>query len=104
MLLANLTLPSTSTSIAVGGLEGGTSYAFRAAAWTRVGIGPASPFFVLTIDKVAITSVPSADQGEVDSIYPPGALAQVCNIFCENNFYSSKVFLKNFKLKGNFPG
>ena len=78
MLLANLTLPSTSTSIAVGGLEGGTRYAFRAAAWTRMGIGPASPPFVLAIEMTNPTStVPISDQGGMNSLLPPGTMAQV---------------------------
>jgi roundabout axon guidance receptor 2 len=76
MLLANLTLPSTSTSIAVGGLEGGNRYAFRAAAWTLVGLGPSSPAIVLSIEMNQSTStVPMTDQEAPNSF--PTHVAQV---------------------------
>lgn len=78
MLLANLTLPSSSTSIAVGGLEGGTRYAFRAAAWTQVGLGPSSPAVVMAVEINQSTSstVPMMDQ-EMTSPFPT-QVAQVC--------------------------
>uniref|UniRef100_A0A0P4YGA7 Receptor-type tyrosine-protein phosphatase alpha n=1 Tax=Daphnia magna TaxID=35525 RepID=A0A0P4YGA7_9CRUS len=70
MLLANLTLPSTSTSIAVGGLEGGTRYAFRAAAWTQVGLGPSSPAVILAIEiNQSSSTVPMTDQ-EASNPFP----------------------------------
>ncbi len=76
-LLANLTLPSSSNSIAVGGLEGGTRYAFRAAAWTQVGLGPSSPPVTLAVEMNHSTStVPMTDQ-EVHSF--PSNVAQVIN-------------------------
>lgn len=78
MLLANLTLPASSTSIAVGGLEGGTRYAFRAAAWTQVGLGPSSPAVVMAVEINQSTStVPMTDQ-EVSSSSFPTHVAQVC--------------------------
>lgn len=70
MLLANLTLPSTSTSIAVGGLEGGTRYAYRAAAWTQVGLGPSSPAVILAIEiNQSSSTVPMTDQ-EASNPFP----------------------------------
>lgn len=76
MLLANLTLPSSSTSIAVGGLEGGTSYAFKAAAWTQVGLGPSSPSVVMAVEINQSTStVPMTDQEMPNSF--PTTVAQV---------------------------
>ena len=79
MLLANLTLPSTSTSIAVGGLEGGTRYAFRAAAWTQVGLGPSSPPVVMAVEINQSTSstVPMTDQESVANAPYPTHVAQV---------------------------
>ncbi|KZS20672.1 putative Roundabout 2 [Daphnia magna] len=41
-LLANMTLPPTPTSVIIGNLVAGSSYAIRAAAWTLAGVGPAS--------------------------------------------------------------
>lgn len=70
MLLANLTLPATSTSIAVGGLEGGTRYAFKAAAWTQVGLGPSSPPVVLTIEVHHSTATVPMTDPEVASSFP----------------------------------
>ena len=75
MLLANLTLPSTSTSIAVGGLDGGTRYAFRAAAWTQVGLGPNSPAVVLAVEINQATSTVLMTDPEVNSF--PSNVAQV---------------------------
>ena len=70
MLLANLTLPAASTSIAVGGLEGGTRYAFKAAAWTQVGLGPSSPPVVLTIEAHHSTATVPMTDPEVGSSFP----------------------------------
>lgn len=72
MLLANLTLASTSTSIAVGGLEMGTTYAFRAAAWTQVGLGPASPALVMPIEGVYSPTVPVTEQESINSLSGTG--------------------------------
>lgn len=84
-MLANLTLPSTSTSIAVGGLDGGSRYAFRAAAWTQVGLGPSSPAVVLPIEvNHSLATVPMTDH-EVSSSSFPANVAQVCNLLTRLN-------------------
>ena len=62
-VLANLTLSSASTSIAIGGLEGAARYVFRAAASTPVGTGPLSPALVLFIEKNTPSTIPMNDQG-----------------------------------------
>ena len=41
-VLANLTLPALPTSVVIGGLVTDEAYSIRAAAWTQIGMGPAS--------------------------------------------------------------
>lgn len=42
-ILANLTIPASPTSVVIGGLVAETAYSIQAAAWTLMGLGPASP-------------------------------------------------------------
>ena len=68
-LLANLTIPAAPTSVVIGGLVNEASYSIRAAAWTLVGLGPASqPVFhkmsAVAPSKIASPFVPSSKSGD----------------------------------------
>lgn len=66
--LANMTLPATPTSVIIGGLVAGTSYAIRAAAWTSGGLGPASSATSFIIEALSFQRSGGADV--VDPLQP----------------------------------
>lgn len=54
--LANLTIPAVPTSVVIGGLVTDVAYSIRAAAWTQMGLGPASQPVVHKMNAV-VTSM-----------------------------------------------
>ena len=56
-MLANLTLPALPTSVVIGGLVTDEAYSIRAAAWTQIGLGPASDAQVHRMEALSTSKV-----------------------------------------------
>ena len=56
-MLANLTLPALPTSVVIGGLVTDEAYSIRAAAWTLIGLGPASDARVHRMEALVTSKV-----------------------------------------------
>jgi len=56
-VLANLTLPALPTSVVIGGLVTDEAYSIRAAAWTQIGLGPASDAQVHRMEALSTSKV-----------------------------------------------
>lgn len=56
MLLANLTIPASPTSVVIGGLVTDATYSIRAAAWTLMGLGPPSPSTIHRMEALPLST------------------------------------------------